>query len=209
MWGEWFVQIVLEMLSHCTPPSCIPSTIPTVVESLYENPSANLVREQPSLSTIREWCLVLVVVTKTLATYQLGRAEDSYAQLLMDGTSHRQTAIQNALVGILTDGGFKMVTLLSGILVENETAECLTGSIVRTFKEGGKLFEGWRTVLRQLNPHHQDLINMIPQSNELTLTKLAKDGMVSSDTCNTAHKTQRLLCEVIRKLSFEKGVNAG
>jgi hypothetical protein len=99
-----------------------------------------------------------------------------------------------------------MVTLLSGILVENETAECLTGSIVQTFKEGGKLFEGWRTVLSQLYPHCQDLINMIPQSNELILTKLTKDGMVSTDTCNTARMTQRLLCEVIRKLCFETGL---
>jgi hypothetical protein len=47
---------------------------------------------------------------------------------------------------------------------------------------------------------------MISQSNELALTKLTKDGMVSTDTCNTAHKTQRLLCEVIRKLCFEKGL---
>ncbi len=55
-----------------------------------------------------------------------------------------------------------------------------------------------------LYPHCKYLINMIPQSNELTLTKLAKDGMVSTDTCNTAHKTQRLLSELIRKLCFEK-----
>jgi hypothetical protein len=99
-----------------------------------------------------------------------------------------------------------MVTQSSGILAENKTAECLTRSIVRTFKEGGKLLEGWRTVLTRLHPHHQDLIYMIPQSNELTLTKLATDGMVSTDTCNTAHKTERLLCEVIRKLCFEKGL---
>ncbi len=205
MWGEWFVQIVLGMLSHHAPPSCIPSTIQTVVQSLFENPSANLVRELPSVSIVREWRSVLVVVTKTLAAYQLGKA-DSYKQPLTDGTSHRQTAIQNAAVGILTDSVFKMVTLSSGILVENETAEYLTGSIVLTFKEGGKLLEGWRTVLTWLYPHHQDLINMIPQSNELTLTKLAKDGMVLTDTCNTARKTQRLLCEVTRKLCFEKGL---
>ena len=105
-----------------------------------------MVRELPSVSTVREWRPVLVVVTKTLAGYQLGRA-DSYAQLLMDGTSWRQIAIQNAVVGILTDGGYRMVTLLSGNLAENETAECLTGSIVRTFKEGGNLLEGWRKVL--------------------------------------------------------------
>jgi hypothetical protein len=50
------------------------------------------------------------------------------------------------------------------------------------FKEGGKLLEEWRKVLTQLFPHRQDLIEMIPQANELTLTKLAKDGMVSTDS---------------------------
>jgi hypothetical protein len=30
--------------------------------------------------------------------------------------------------------------------------------------------------------------------------------MVSTDTCNTACKTQKLLCEVIRNLCFEKGI---
>jgi hypothetical protein len=147
MWGEWFVQMVLEMLSHRASPSCIPSTILTVVESLFENPTAtNLVQELPSISTVREWHSVLVVVTKTLAAYQLGRA-DSYAQLLTEGTSWRQAAIQNAVVGIPTNGGYRMVTVSSGILAENKTAECLTGSIVRTFKEGGNLLEGWRKVL--------------------------------------------------------------
>jgi hypothetical protein len=82
-----------------------------------------------------------------------------------------------------------MITLLSGILAENETAECLTGSIVHKFKEDGKLLEGWRKALTRLFPHRQDLIDMIPQSNELTLTKLAKDGIVSPDSCNTACKT--------------------
>ncbi len=32
--------------------------------------------------------------------------------------------------------------------------------------------------------------------------------MVSTDTCNTAQKTQGLLCEVIKKLFFEKGLTA-
>jgi hypothetical protein len=41
VWGEGFVQMVLEMLSYCTPPACKPSTILTgVVESLFENPTA-------------------------------------------------------------------------------------------------------------------------------------------------------------------------
>ena len=48
---------------------------------------------------------------------------------------------------------------------------------------------------------------MIPESNQLLLTKLTQDGMVSTDTCNTAHKTRRLLCEVIKNLCFEKGMS--
>ncbi len=93
------------------------------------------------------------MVTKTLAAYQLGRA-DSYKQLFTDGTSWRQTAIQNAVVGILTDGGFKMVTLSSGILVENETAECLTAGLQATFpspKNGLFLVLGYEPLIFDLN----------------------------------------------------------
>ena len=121
MWDDWLVQMVLEMLSHCTPPSCIPPVILTVVESLYDDQTVNAVRQLPSVRTVREWRSVLVVVTKTLAAYLLGRA-DSYEQLFTDGTSRQQTAIQNTVMGILKEGGFKMVTLSSGILAENETA---------------------------------------------------------------------------------------
>ncbi len=197
MWDEWFVQMVLEMLSNRTSPSCIPPVILTVVDSLYDDPRVNAVRQLPSIRTVREWRSVLVVVTKTLAAYQLGRA-DSYEQLFTDGTHRRHTAIQNAIVGILTDGGFKMVTLLSGILAENETAGCLTGSIIRTFKEGGQLLDDWRLVLECLYPSCQDLLDMIPQLQALTLAKLANDDMVSTETCNTARKTRRLLCKAIR-----------
>ncbi len=111
MWGEWFVQMVLEMLSYCTPPACVSSTIITVVESLFENPTAAIIiRELPSITTIREWRSGLVGVTKTLAANQLGKA-DNYAQFATDGTSWRQTSIQNAFLGILTKGGYKMITL--------------------------------------------------------------------------------------------------
>ena len=47
---------------------------------------------------------------------------------------------------------------------------------------------------------------MIPQSQALTLAKLANNGMVSTDTCNTARKTRRLLCDAIRKFAIEQGL---
>ena len=84
MWDEWFIQMVLKMLSHCTPPSCIPHVIITIVDSLYNDPRVNAVRQLPSLRTVWEWRSVFVVVTKTLAAYQLGRATvtSSYLQMV-------------------------------------------------------------------------------------------------------------------------------
>ncbi len=57
---------------------------------------------------------ILVVVTKTLASHQLAHTGE-YKQFFTDGTSHCQTAIQNAVVKIPTNGGYEMVTLSSGI----------------------------------------------------------------------------------------------
>ncbi len=49
------------------------------------------------------------------------------------------------------------------------------------------------------------MLDKIPQLQALTLDKLANDGMVSTDTCNTAHKTRCLLCEAIRTVAIEQG----
>ena len=61
-------------------------------------------------------------------------------------------------------------------------------------------------VLARLYPNRQKLIDMILQSQALTLAKLANNGMVSTDTCNTARKTRRLLCDAIRKFAIEQGL---
>ncbi len=98
MWDEWFVQMVLEMLSHCTPPSCIPPVILIVVNSLYDDPRVNAVRQLPSMQTVWEWRFVLVVVTKTLAAYQLGRA-DSYKQLFTDEAIKEQLLMRSLGLG--------------------------------------------------------------------------------------------------------------
>lgn len=74
-WPEWIIQIILELLLHRTPPSCIPTKILTVAKSLH--PNNDVIRELPVLRFVRECQSVLTVVTKTLAAYQLGQV-DSY-----------------------------------------------------------------------------------------------------------------------------------
>lgn len=46
---------------------------------------------------------------KTLAAYQLARVQE-YKQLFTDGTSHSQNTIQNAVIEVLNNGGYKLVT---------------------------------------------------------------------------------------------------
>ncbi len=58
---EWIVQIVLALLLHCNPPSCIPANILTVTKSLH--PNMNGVEELPGVSFVHECHSVLVIGT--------------------------------------------------------------------------------------------------------------------------------------------------
>jgi hypothetical protein len=69
-----------------------------------------------------------------------------YKQLFMDGTNRQQTPIQNAIVRYLGESGYETISLDMAIIADNETAECLTGSIQKTFKYCKELLNTWRHV---------------------------------------------------------------
>ncbi len=173
------------MLAHRTPPSCVAPNILSAAEILL--PNVNIIQELPSIWFVRSCRSVLLHVTKTLASYQIGKA-NSYEQLFSDGTSRRQTSIQNVIIRLLLDGGFKTITLSISIIADDETSESLSKSIMQTFKESGALLDAWRDVTVQMYPARVDLLDMIPKGSDLTLSKLAKQGMITTDTCATARK---------------------
>jgi len=193
IWEEWFVQMILEMLSHRTPPTCISANILTVAELLHPN-NTDIVKQLPGITFIQDCRSIVTVVTKTIATYQLASVSE-YKQLFTDGTSHRQTEIQNAVVGILTNGGYKMITLSSGILLENETSKSVTASITCTFEEGRSLLKKWRDITSQLYPRQEDLLQLIPAADDLSLAKLAKGGLINTDGANAARGYRQNLVE--------------
>ena len=86
---------------------------------------------------------VVLHSTKTLAAYQLLQVE-RYAQLFTDGTSQWHTAMENVIIGFMSDNGFMFVTLSSSILQKTETAESCTEAILDTFKEGRELLMTWQ-----------------------------------------------------------------
>ena len=68
-WPMFVVEIILELLSHRTPPSCIAANILSISSLL--NPNYNVVEELPATNYIRECRSVLGYITKTLAVFQL------------------------------------------------------------------------------------------------------------------------------------------
>ena len=140
-WDTRTTPLIPEMLAHHTPPSCVVPNILVAAEILL--PNVKIIQEIPSIRFVFSCRSVLLHVTKTLASYQIGKA-NSYKQLFSDGTSGRQTSIQNVIIRFLLDGGFKTITLSTSIIAEDETAESLSKSIMKTFKESGELFDAWQ-----------------------------------------------------------------
>ena len=168
------------MLAHRTPPSCVVPNILSAAKILL--PNVNIIQEVPSIRFVRSCRSVLLHVTKTLASYHIGKA-NSFEKFFSDGTSRRQTSIQNVIIRFLSDGGFKTITLSTSIIAEDETTQSLSKSIMQTFKESGELLDAWRDVTIEMYPARVDLVDMIPKGSDLTSSKLAKQGMIMTDTC--------------------------
>ena len=75
-----------------------------------------------------------------MTSYQVGKV-DIIKEHNSDGSSRHQTAMENSIVRIPTEEGYNTITLSSAILVEDNTAVCVTKSIMRTFKEGQDLLD--------------------------------------------------------------------
>ena len=75
--------MVLELLSHRTPPRCIAANILTVGETLC--PHINIVKELLIISFVRGYRSALLLFTKLLVAYQLGKA-DNFLDHHSDGT---------------------------------------------------------------------------------------------------------------------------
>ena len=195
--------MILEILSQRTPPSCIAANILTIAELL--NPNCEIVHELPSVSFIRDCQSVNLHLTKTLSAYTLAKLKE-YSELFTDGTSRRQTSIQNLIIGFLEDGGFKTVTLSTSIIAEDDTAVSHNKSIVRTFTEGRELLVKWRETTKWMFLGRDDILALIPRALDLNLTKLGKNGVVMTDICSTAQKLRRLLIGTVEELCKDLGM---
>ena len=205
-WKPHVDKLVLEMLYHRTPPTCIRANI--VSASLTFMPSADIVKEVPSLSHIRNLRTVLLTITKTLAAQSVGNAI-TIKQTHTDETSKRQTGVLNVVTGLLTqDNELKAICLAGDIIPENGTAEEQSKAVVQSFSEGGRLLDLWRDKTAEMYSSNNDLpqlLAMIPQKDKLCISRLL-GGYISTDTCPTARLTQTKIETLILEAAKEKGI---
>ena len=202
-WSEDITRMVLEMLSHRTPPSCIAPNILTVARTIY--PNRDIVFELPGVSFIRHCRSVLSYLTKLLAAFLLAKAP-KYLEFHLDGTSRRQITMNNAIVRIAILGGFRNICLNSAILSEDETSAMLTQTMLRTFREAKHILKSWHRVTEREYPDRDDLKQLLPPITEMSVAKLAKGGWTMTDTCSPMLLFRKLWTKAVVEVAKAEGM---
>ena len=143
-------------------------------------------------------------VADSISACRLAMAE-THIQMSTDGSSVRQTALQNAVLRTLEDGEHTNVVLSSAAVLEGKSAKFTVESIIKMMKKGGELLDGWAEVMERDFPNSN---HSIPLGSEVNVSKM-KNGHLTTDACDTARKTRRLLVEEIHAAAEELGMGAG
>ena len=88
--------------------------------------------------------------------------------------------MENVIIGFMTDNGYKFITLSLSILPEDGTAESCTEAVLNTFKEGRALLTMWHTKTKTIYPNRSNLLETIPLSSELYISKLYKGSLTTN-----------------------------
>jgi hypothetical protein len=125
----------------------------------------------------------------------------------MDETGRRQKQLVNVVINIINEAGdLKSICLSGSIIAEYSTVEEQSRAIIASFGKAGHLLSDWKKVTFEMFPNHPDLLDMIPDPNGMSPTKLL-GGIVSTDTCNTARLTRQTLCDAIIQAGRDMGLD--
>ena len=98
-WPHFIWELILEQLVNGTPPSSVNANIVSFLRCFSPT---TVIKELPSIWTIRRGRTVLLVVVETLATYRLAKAK-RWGQMFTDGSGRRQIAMQDLALSIEED----------------------------------------------------------------------------------------------------------
>ena len=98
-WPLYVWELLLEQLVNGTPPASVNANI---VMFIHHFSPRTVIKELPSIWTIRRARSVLFVVVETLAAFRIAKAK-RWGQLHTDGTGRRQIAFQDLAISIEDD----------------------------------------------------------------------------------------------------------
>ena len=163
-WPLYVWELILEQLVNGTPPTSVNANI---VMFLQHFSPRIVIKELPSIWTIRRGRSVLFVVVETLAAYRIAKAK-RWGQLHTDGTGRRQIAFQDLAISIEEDvNGFiffsprrtlltislfdRPLLLTSCIIPTDERSETICEAILHALHEKGKNLDEWIVVHEKLD----------------------------------------------------------
>lgn len=115
--------------------------------------------------------------------------------MFTDGTSRRQTALQNLISSIFEDDVCRPLVLSLAILLEGEYSKQKCEAVIDMIKRRGIYLNQWDAVIQEVQSNYQ---HAIPQATPMNIGKLSDGGGLASDTCTSARKTRRLLADYIK-----------
>ena len=102
-WPLFVCEMVLESLVNGTPPSTVNGNIRSIVERVSP---VTVIKELPSIWTIRRARTVSLVIVQALDAYRLAKA-DTWGQLYLDESEIRPNNFQDLVISIEEDNLFK------------------------------------------------------------------------------------------------------
>ena len=91
---------------------------------------------------------------------------------------------------------FQFADLSTSTILKDELSETQCNLIVATIDKFGRMLACWDEVTKEIYPGFQ---HGIPDKSKISISKLAKGGLLTSDTYNTARKIQMLIHEKIKE----------
>ena len=108
----------------------IPPVITSVANALH--PDGRAIGSSPCSRLMRNCRSVLGVTTKILAVHQLAISA-KWLQHHSDGTALQQTQLENVVVRVAREGGYKCITLSNCILPEDGCSDTIVTTIAQDF----------------------------------------------------------------------------
>ena len=176
--------------------------LPTAIPSVMTSSASFLLQweknvDVPNSKFFRDLRRELTIVVETLAAYKLAKSL-CVRQIGTDATSRKKLELLTSNVMITCPDGSVGPLIMSGAYIaRGATSELEANGVLSMFERGREKLGWWIDIVREEYPGVDFGESAIPDPELCTLGRLGGGGAVTSDTCNQARKTCKILAQLI------------